>query len=247
MKKLLSLVMLALLSVGAWASEITINMNNVDLTWTAVGDDQQTTSQGITIYYAKAGSNTATSQGLTANHIRFYKNSTVKISAASTITQIVFTAMSGYDASNFTPDVGTNTAGTWTGSATEITFTMAAQVRVTKMVVTLDDGSIATPYFSPAPGTYYGPTDVTIHGQEGATVYYTTDGTDPTTSSTVYSAPINVTATTTFKAMAEKDGNTSGIATAEYVIETAPTVANIAAYAALAELGHAEKRLGGLV
>ena len=227
--------MLALLSVGAWASEITINMNNVDLTWTAVGDDQTTTSQGITIYYAKAGSNTATSQGLTANHIRFYKNSTVKISAASTITKIVFTALSGYDASNFTPDVGTNTAGTWTGSATEINFTMAAQVRVSKMVVTLDDGSIATPYFSPAPGTYYGPTDVTIHGQEGATVYYTTDGTDPTTSSTVYSSPINVTATTTFKAMAEKDGNTSGIATAEYVIETAPTVANIAAYAALAD------------
>jgi len=49
MKKVLSLVMLALLSVGAGASEITLNMNNVDLTWTAVGNEQQTTSQGITI------------------------------------------------------------------------------------------------------------------------------------------------------------------------------------------------------
>ena len=227
--------MLALLTVGAWASEITINLNNTDLTWTAVGDDQTTTSQGITIYYAKAGSNTATSQGLTSTHIRFYKSSTVKISAASTITKIVFTAVSGYDAANFTPDVGTNNAGTWTGSASEITFTMAAQVRASKMVVTLDDGTLATPYFSPAEGTYYGPTDVTIHGQEGATVYYTLDGTDPTTSSAVYSAPINVTATTTIKAMAELNGATSGIATATYTIETAQSVANIAAFAALAD------------
>ena len=235
MKKLLSLVMMALLSVGAWASEITLNMNNVDLTWTATGDDQTTTSQGITIYYAKAGSNTPTSQGLTANHIRFYKNSTVKISAASPITKIVFTAVSGYDAANFTPDVGTNTAGTWTGSATEITFTMAAQVRVSKMVVTLEDGTVATPYFSPAEGTYYGPTDVTIHGQEGATVYYTLDGTDPTTSSAVYSAPITISQTTTVKALAVLNGNNSAVATATYTIETAQSVANIAAFAALTD------------
>lgn len=226
---------MALLSVGAWASEITLNMNNVDLTWTATGDDQTTTSQGITIYYAKAGSNTPTSQGLTANHIRFYKNSTVKISAASPITKIVFTAVSGYDAANFTPDVGTNTAGTWTGSATEITFTMAAQVRVSKMVVTLEDGTVATPYFSPAEGTYYGPTDVTIHGQEGATVYYTLDGTDPTTSSAVYSAPITISQTTTVKALAVLNGNNSAVATATYTIETAQSVANIAAFAALTD------------
>ncbi len=231
--------MLALLSIGAWASEITLNMNNVDLTWTATGDDQTTTSQGITIYYAKAGSNTPTSQGLTANHIRFYKSSTVKISAASPITKIVFTAVSGYDAANFTPDVGTNTAGTWTGSATEITFTMAAQVRVSKMVVTLEDGTVATPYFSPAEGTYYGPTDVTIHGQEGATVYYTLDGTNPTTSSAVYSAPITISQTTTVKAMAVLNGNNSAVATATYTIETAQSVANIAAFAALADNANA--------
>ena len=235
MKKILSLVMLALLTAGAWASEITINLNNTDLTWTAVGDDQTTTSQGITIYYAKAGSNTATSQGLTSTHIRFYKSSTVKISAASTITKIVFTAVSGYDAANFTPDVGTNNAGTWTGSASEITFTMAAQVRASKMVVTLDDGTVATPYFSPAEGTYYGPTDVTIHGQEGATVYYTLDGTDPTTSSAVYSAPITISQTTTVKALAVLNGNNSAVATATYTIETAQSVANIAAFAALTD------------
>lgn len=227
---------MALLSVGAWASEITLNMNNVDLTWTAVGDDQTTTSQGITIYYAKGGSNTPTSQGLTANHIRFYKNSSVTISAASPITKIVFTAASGYDAANLIPEVGTNDGGTWTGNATEIKFNLSvAQVRVTKMVVTLSDGTVAAPYFTPGEGTIYGPTDVTIHAQEGATINYTLDGTTPTTSSAVYSEPIAVTTTTTIKAIATLDGVTSDVATATYTMETAQSVANIAAFAALAD------------
>ena len=240
MKKVLSLVMLALLSVGAWASEITLNTNNVDLSWTAVGNDQTTTSQGITIYYAKAGSNTPTSQGLTANHIRFYKSTTVKISAASPITKIVFTPDGSYTAADcFTPNVGTMSGQQWTGSASEITFTMAAQYRCKKMVITLEDGSVATPYFTPAEGTYYGPTDVTIHGQEGSTVYYTLDGSNPTTNSAVYSTPITVSQTTTVKAMAVLNGNNSDVASATYTIETAPTVANIAAYAALADNSNA--------
>ena len=228
--------MLALLSVGAWASEVTLNMNNVDLSWTAVGDDQTTTSQGITIYYAKGGSNTPTSQGLTANHIRFYKNSSVTISAASPITKIVFTAASGYDAANLIPEVGTNEGGTWTGNATEIKFNLSvAQVRVTKMVVTLSDGTVAAPYFTPGEGTIYGPTEVKINAQDGATINYTLDGSTPTTASAVYSEPINVTATTTIKAIATLDGVTSDVATATYTMETAQSVANIAAFAALAD------------
>lgn len=225
--------MLALLSVGAWASEITLNMNNVDLTWTAVGDDQTTTSQGITIYYAKAGSNTPTSQGLTASHIRFYKNTTVTVSAASPITKIVFTPDGNYDAASFVPNVGTTTSAGWTGNASEITFTMGAQYRCKKMVVTLSDGTVAAPYFTPGEGTIYGPTDVKINAQDGATINYTLDGTTPTTSSAVYSDPIRVTATTTIKAIATVDGVTSDVATATYTLENAQTVANIAAYAAL--------------
>lgn len=236
MKKVLSLVMLALLSVGAWASEVTLNMNNVDLTWTAVGNDQQTTSQGITIYYAKAGSNTPTSQGLTANHIRFYKNTTVTVSAGSPITKIEFTPDgSGYDAANFVPNVGATTSDGWSGNATEVTFTMAAQYRCKKMVVTLSDGTVAAPYFTPGEGTIYGPTEVKINAQDGATINYTLDGSTPTTASAVYSEPINVTATTTIKAIATLDGVTSDVATATYTMETAQSVANIAAYAALAD------------
>ena len=231
--------MLAMLSVGAWASEITLNTNNVDLSWTAVGDDQTTTSQGITIYYAKAGSNTPTSQGLTANHIRFYKSTTVKISAASPITSIAFTPDGSYDATNFQPNVGTTTSSGWTGNASEVTFTMGAQYRCKKMVITLADGSVSAPYFTPAEGTFYGPTEVKIHAQDGATINYTLDGSNPTTNSAVYSAPFTVSQTTTIKAIATVDGVSSAVASATYTIETAPTVANIAAYAALADNSNA--------
>lgn len=242
MKKFLSLVVLSLLTVGAWASEITINMNNVDLTWTATGDDQTTTSQGITLYLAKGTSNTATSQGLQSGHIRVYKGSSLTVSAASAITKIVVTTTGGdgYAADGFTVTEGTYADGIWTGSAASVTLTASGhQVRVSKLVITLDDGSVATPYFSPAEGTYYGPTDVSIHGQEGATVYYTLDGTNPTTSSAVYSAPITISQTTTVKAMAVLNGNNSDVASATYTIEAAPSVANIAAYAALTDNSNA--------
>ena len=233
--------MLGLLSVGAWASEITQNMNNVDLTWTAVGDNQTATSQGITFLLAKGGSNTATSQGLTATHIRVYKNSSLTVSAGSPITKIEVTTTGGDQGPDgFTVTVGSystsGTKGTWAGSASSVIFNASGhQVRVSKMVITLSDGTIAAPYFTPGEGTIYGPTDVTIHAQDGSTINYTLDGTTPTTSSAVYSDPINVTATTTIKAIATLDGVTSDVATATYTMETAQSVANIAAFAALAD------------
>ena len=60
----------------------------------------------------------------------------------------------------------------------------------------------------------------------GATIYYTTDGTTPTTSSTPYTAPITVSATETVQAIAVKSGDTnSAVASASYTItSTPPTV-----------------------
>ena len=80
----------------------------------------------------------------------------------------------------------------------------------------------ATPGFSPAEGVFDKAQSVEIACKtEGATIYYTTDGTDPTPSSTVYSAAISVTKTTTIKAFAEKAGyNKSDVATATYKIVT---------------------------
>lgn len=55
--------------------------------------------------------------------------------------------------------------------------------------------------------------DVFISGPDGSSLYYTTDGSDPTTESQQYSAPFSVIniSSVTVKAIAVKDGHTSGI------------------------------------
>ena len=84
----------------------------------------------------------------------------------------------------------------------------------------------ATPTFSPAGGSFTATQSVTLSDSTaGATIYYTTDGTVPTTASTSYSAAISVATTTTINAIAVASGyNNSGEATATYTI-SAPVAA----------------------
>jgi hypothetical protein len=80
---------------------------------------------------------------------------------------------------------------------------------------------VSTPTFSPAGGTYSSAQSVTISDStSGATIYYTTDGSTPTTSSTQYSGPIAVSSTKTLKAIAVASGDAnSGVASASYTID----------------------------
>ena len=82
-------------------------------------------------------------------------------------------------------------------------------------------GTVASPAFSLASGAVNGGTEVTITcATEGAKIYYTTDGSNPTASSTEYTAAISVTAAVTLKAIAVKDGmNNSAVASASYTIK----------------------------
>ena len=52
---------------------------------------------------------------------------------------------------------------------------------------------------------------VTITAEAGATIYYTTDGNDPSTSSDVYSVPFEITETKTVKAIAVADGKLQSV------------------------------------
>ena len=79
--------------------------------------------------------------------------------------------------------------------------------------------SVAAPTFSLSDGYYKTAQNVTITDEEDeADIYYTTDGTEPTTSSTRYTDPITISTPTTLKAIACKGGKSSAVATVEYYV-----------------------------
>ncbi|MCQ2321511.1 MAG: chitobiase/beta-hexosaminidase C-terminal domain-containing protein [Bacteroidales bacterium] len=87
--------------------------------------------------------------------------------------------------------------------------------------------NVATPTFTPAAGIYDVAQNVSIVcATEGATIYYTTDGNEPTNASTLYEGAINVSTTTTIKAIAYVGNEASNVATAVYTI--IPTYASLA-------------------
>ncbi|PLX11223.1 MAG: hypothetical protein C0598_08560, partial [Marinilabiliales bacterium] len=90
--------------------------------------------------------------------------------------------------------------------------------------------TVATPVISPAQGDYFDPITVTMScATDGASIYYTTDGTDPDQTSTLYSSGFAVSSTTTVKARAYKTGLTeSSIATNVYTFPVVTTVSTIA-------------------
>jgi len=72
---------------------------------------------------------------------------------------------------------------------------------------------------SPTGGTYGSTQSVTLTANEAATIYYTTNGTTPTTSSTVYTGSISISATTTLKYFAKDTaGNSETVKTSTYTI-----------------------------
>ena len=72
---------------------------------------------------------------------------------------------------------------------------------------------------TPQGGTYTEIQSVTLSASEAADIYYTTDGSEPTTDSLPYTLPIEVTETTTIRFMAvDEAGNESEVAAETYTI-----------------------------
>jgi hypothetical protein len=86
---------------------------------------------------------------------------------------------------------------------------------------------VDTPVFSPPAGTFNDSVSVSISTTTGgASIYYTVDGSTPTSSSILYTGPITLNQTTTLKAIGIAAGYTdSAVATAVYtIVSTAPPV-----------------------
>ena len=66
---------------------------------------------------------------------------------------------------------------------------------------------------------------MTLSQADADAIYYTLDGNDPTTSSTQYTAPFTINATTTVKAIAVKDGVSSAVASATFTKVGVGTIA----------------------
>lgn len=89
----------------------------------------------------------------------------------------------------------------------------------------------ATPAFSVPTGTYTAPQTVTISdATEGALIYYTTDGTPPTTSSTLYDGgPMTISTTETLEAIATFGGDLpSAVASATYTLPPNLSISGLA-------------------
>lgn len=95
-------------------------------------------------------------------------------------------------------------------------YTDTCSVSVTAPVLQ----KVSTPTASALSGEISQGTKVTLSTQtDGATIYYTTDGSEPTTSSSKYTEELTIDANTTIKAIAVKEGmETSSVATFTYTI-----------------------------
>lgn len=182
MKKLFSLLTLALLTMSAWA-QTTVTFTPGDPAGTTTGNTtpDEMTSGGITVACDDAAF------GRTDNY-RFYAGSTATItSTVGNITKIEITCTAtgtnNYGPGNSTYTEGTYTTdgskGTWTGEATTVQFTTTKQIRATQIVVTIDNGStpgetVDAPVFTPANNsTFIGSQTVSLTcATEGASILY---------------------------------------------------------------------------
>ena len=212
------------------------NVEVIELTADAQGfENQQKVSSVsgsvVTLTFSKGTGATDPAYYTTGDAVRVYNGGTMTISAGGrTITKVVFEyELNGTATVSVSPETYDASTMTWTGSATEVVLTAgtAKHVRIKKVTVTYEgEGTvIAAPVISPASQEFENDLTVTITAAEG-TIYYTTDGTNPTTASTEYTAPFVVSGqTTTVKAIAvDVTGASSAVASATYTYTGAVTL-----------------------
>lgn len=243
-KTMLAAVMLLVGSAGVWATTVTHTFSATS--GTIDGNISFTTEKN----------NSGTAPAFNTQLRLYYSGDgngcsiTLKPSNGTVISEVKLTAVT-----NYTPTVKYNVDGGADGTAvlTGTTFTISGvaaaaslkirngnttntQLRVTAIEVTYsvpDPNTVITPIIT-ATGTeksanvFFNTAQVSLaSATSGASVYYTTDGSVPTTTSTLYSAPFNVTATATVKAIAVKAAMTTSAVAERLITIVAPATASV--------------------
>lgn len=245
MRKFLSLVMMAMLAVGAWAADETVVFSEQGY----ANQEEVTSYSGtdFTVTFDKGTNSNTPKYFNTGAAIRVYGGGYFTVSSSTkTIAKIEVGFGSGDGTNAITTDVETYSNGTWTGSATSVKFTVggtSGHRRIASIAVTYAAGdtpvqTVTPPTFSPAAGEVEAGTAVTISAPDAEMIIYTTDGTTPSYANSVgeiYDEPIVVNEAMTIKAIAvDASENESAVATAAYTIKPqAVTVATVAEFNAL--------------
>ena len=227
MKKLFSLLTLAMLTMSALAETVTF-----DLTAQGYqnGDEVTTlTSDGVTLTFDKGTNSNATKWYDNGSSVRMYGGNTLNVaSTAGNITKVEFTftgtsntmnstATATVDAGTYTED---GTIGTWTGNTDSFTITRggtSGHARITVIAVTIGGEvvtTVADPVFTPADGaTFTESQEISLAcSTGGATIYYSTNN----LTWNEYTEPFTINETTTVYAKAALNGVESNVVSATY-------------------------------
>ena len=226
------------------------------ITFTAAGEGTNPmvySTKHITFTFDKGTGSTNPAYNTTAVETRLYAKGSLTIAGDKgvEISKVVYDYTINANKSGVAPTIdgvaGSTTAGTWdaenktwTGADKEVVMTTSGNagnvgfksITVTFTASEVPVDAVATPEIS-GETPFVGSTTVTITCEtQDASIYYTTDGTDPTNESTEYIEPFELSSTATVKAIAyDVTGANSEIASKEFV--ATPGVATIAALNAL--------------
>jgi sortase (surface protein transpeptidase) len=246
-KKLLFGIIFTLLSLSSRAATVNYSMLSMGLANAAVtGTTVRSTSDAnITFSFAQNSSSTAPAFYTTGNAVRLYQHATkggsIKIYVASgyKITGVTITKASGDGdgPAGYLVDGGAESGTFGDGTTSNVISSINATsyvelyskgtsattrcyisaISVTYVSTTPTPTVAADPTFSLAAGAYLSAQQVTISSTDNASIYYTTNGSTPNNTNTLYTAPITVNSNTIIKAICYKTGLTnSGVASATY-------------------------------
>ena len=231
---------------SAWATEVTYNFTQIPgfSDWSNSYESHSVNYDEATVTFAEADKNTST---ITDRPVTKGKDVSIVMKGTKTLSSVTFVCKQwgtkaqtitlqystdgGESYSNFSPSVTSTNftiskSGLPTGTnAVKIIFSSSNQVGITSATIDYSEPTaVADPVFSPTAGAVEKGTSVSLSTSTGdAKIYYTTDGTTPSSSSTLYENAIVVNVSQTIKAIAIKGSESSNVVSAEYTIKKVET------------------------